>query len=100
MFLWRTKRCKIIVLQISHSALSELERSEAWLTSGFKGRIGYSAEDIYGPNGKFNWLWPLRLTRRENMRSDLCTNMGGGVPIAIIEALIAICVEEGGKPSV
>ena len=31
---------------------------------------------------------------RMQMRSDLCTNMGGGVPIDIINALVDICEQE------
>ncbi len=55
---------------------------------------GLSAEDIYGPEGKLGWLWPIEWDKRDEMRDSLCTNMGGGIPISIINALVDICVAE------
>ena len=83
-----------MTLQITHTALGKLEESQAWSTSGIQSLYGFGAEEIYGPQGKLNWLWPLRWQDPEQMRSDLCQNMGGGVPIEVIDALVEICVEE------
>ena len=88
---------KTVSLRITHSALSKLERSQVWLTSGFYRRVGFRAEEIYGPEGKLNWLWTLIWEEPTAMRSDLCTNMGGGVPIDVIEALVSICLVEAGE---
>ena len=85
-----------MTLQITHAALLKLEGTQAWSTSGIQSLYGVSPEEIYGPRGKLNWLWPLRWEDLGQMRSDLYQNMGGGVPIEVIDALVAICVEEQG----
>ena len=83
-----------MTLQITHAALVKLEGTQAWSTSGIQTLYGFGAEEIYGPQGKLNWLWPLQWEDFGQMRSDLCQNMGGGVPYEVIVALVAICVEE------
>ena len=46
--------------------------------------------EIYGPGGKmghyFSSTWPTA----EAMRSDLTQNHGGGVPIGVIDRLVAV----------
>ena len=84
-------------LRITHYALSKLEQSQVWLTSGFYGQVGFKAEEIYGPDGKLNWLWALTCEESMAMRSDLLTNMGGGVPIDVIEALVSIYLVEASE---
>lgn len=86
-----------MTLRISHTSLSKLEAAQVWVDSGFLGMEGISAEDIYGPQGKLGWLWPYEWDDAEQMKGSLCTNMGGGVPISIIGALVAICVDEEDK---
>ena len=88
--------CKGISLQISHSALSKLQNTNAWISSNFTNGEGFTAEEIYGPAGKLGWLWPLSWQEPDEMRADLCTNMGGGVPIEVIDALVLICFDEAG----
>ena len=83
-----------MTLRISHSSLSKLETTQAWVDSGFQRMDGFTAEGIYGPKGKLQWLWPFEWDDKDQMKSSLCTNMGGGVPISIIDALVAICVDE------
>jgi len=84
-------------VRLSHSALSQLQITEAWLASDFVGRDSFSAEQIYGPEGKLGWLWPLTWQTADEMHAALCTNMGGGVPIDVIDALVAICDSEAGQ---
>ena len=83
-----------MTLRITHSALAKLETVQAWVDSGFQNMKGMSAEGIYGPEGKLAWLWPIEWDESDEMKGSLCTNMGGGVPISIIDALEAICVAE------
>lgn len=86
-----------MTLRITHSSLTKLEASQAWVDSGFQGSQDVTAEGIYGPEGRLQWLWPLEWGGQDDMRSSLCANMGGGIPISIIEAFLAICVEEEGR---
>jgi hypothetical protein len=52
--------------------------------------VELESESIYGPEGKLQWLWSLSWDFEEAMKSDLYTNMGGGVPIETINELIRI----------
>ena len=52
----------------------------------------FTPESIYGPDGKLQWLWSLSWDSEEVMKSDLYSNMGGGVPIEIIDELVQIAV--------
>ena len=83
-----------MTLRITHASLAKLETVQAWLDCGFQNVEGMSAEGLYGPEGKLGWLWPIEWDEGADMRGSLCTNMGGGVPISIIDALVAICVAE------
>ena len=76
-------------LRITHEILADLERSEPWKkVSSFSSL--FTSESIYGPEGKLNWLWNKYWDSEESMKNDLYANMGGGVPIEIIEELIRI----------
>ena len=83
-----------MTLRITHSSLAKLETDQAWVDSGLQNMEGMSAEMIYGPEGKLRWLWSAEWHNSVDMKGSLCTNMGGGVPISIINALVAICVAE------
>ena len=86
-----------MTLRFTHTSLAKLEATQAWVDSGFLGMAGISAEDIYGPQGKLGWRWPYEWDDAQQMKGSLCANMGGGVPISIIDALVEICVGEEGK---
>ena len=75
--------------RLTHKILGEINRGEIW-NRYFGGKFLMGAEDIYGPEGKLRWIWNSSWGSRDEMRSDLCENMGGGVPIEIIEELIRI----------
>ena len=83
-----------MTLRITHSSLAKLETDQAWVDSGLQNMEGMSAGGIYGPEGKLGWLWSAEWDNSVDMKGSLCTNMGGGVPISIIDALVAICVAE------
>ncbi len=83
-----------MTLRITHTSLTKLEAVQPGVDSGFLGKEGFSAQEIYGPQGKLGWLWLYQWGDAQQMKDSLCTNMGGGVPISIIDALVAICVEE------
>ncbi|MFZ2226944.1 MAG: hypothetical protein WA090_04915 [Candidatus Nanopelagicaceae bacterium] len=74
-----------MTIKISHAALSELESTPAWVKSSIPKKAGFSAEEIYGPEGKLNWRWSLRSNDAENMRVDLCGNIGGGVQLKLLK---------------
>ena len=75
--------------RITHEVLAELGRSEAWQSATSFNSL-FTPETIYGPEGKLNWLWNLSWDSAETMKNDFYMNMGGGVPMEIIDELIRI----------
>ena len=45
---------------------------------------------IYGPSGKMSHHFYSTWDSAENMRSDLMQNHGGGVPLDVIDRLVAV----------
>ena len=82
-----------MTILISHAALEHLELTSAWAESNLPKGEAFRAEKIYGQTGKLNWLWEQRWDDPQAMREDLCQNMGGGVPIEVIDALVTICTQ-------
>ena len=80
-----------MILRISHEALTQLQESTAWNES-IRLSTGLTTEEVYGPKGKLSWLWQSSWATESAMRSDLMQNMGGGVPIEVINELAAIVV--------
>jgi len=80
-------------MRITHLALTTLQNGEIF-QEFFPSSSGFTAESIYGPGGALRSLWNQSWNSAGDMRSDLCQNMGGGVPIVIIEELVRICSEE------
>ena len=76
-------------LRLTIEVLNEINRGEIW-NSYFGARFQRSAEEVYGPEGALKWIWDSSWNTGEEMRSDLCENMGGGVPIAIIDELVRL----------
>ncbi len=94
-FIWTDEDMPGIVFykkfRITHEVLADLESSQAWQTAtSFNSQ--FTPDAIYGPDGKLQWLWSLSWDSEEAMRKDLYTNMGGGVPVEIIDELIRIAV--------
>ena len=81
-------------LFLTHTALAKLVVSAEWSDWMESSPIPFSTEEMYGPEGKLNWLWPLRWVRPLEMLSAFCTNMGGGVPIEVIQEVVDICYME------
>ena len=78
--------------RITHEVLTALEASQVWQsTVSFKSM--FTAESIFGPEGKLRWLWNSSWDTEDAMRSDLYTNMGGGVPVEILEELIRLIID-------
>lgn len=77
-------------LKITLESLAELQ-SGAIFSRYFPKGSEFTAENIYGPEGKLSGLWEQTWNSPVEMRSNLCTNMGGGVPIAVIDELVRIC---------
>ena len=76
-------------LRLSHEALALLQASEIWKNT--LGQVaGFTAESIYGPEGKLKHYWDRFWDSPEQMRMDLLQNMGGGVPIEVIDGLLEI----------
>ncbi len=83
-----------MLIKITLASLAKLSEEPVWLESSLHTQYGFTPEDVYGPEGKLSWLWPLRWKSADAMRTDLFTNMGGGVPINIINTFIDICEQE------
>ncbi len=76
-------------LRLSHDALALLQESEIWKST--LGQVaGFTAESIYGQEGKLKQYWESYWSSAEEMRSDLMQNMGGGIPINVIDELVGI----------
>lgn len=84
------------MLRITKSVLVELEQSQIWTSSTLRVFHHWKPDDIYGAEGKLNYFWGREWLSDEEMRKDLYQNMGGGVPVEIIEELIRLCVEHRG----
>jgi hypothetical protein len=77
------------MLRLSHEALAQLQASESWKNT--LGQIGgFTAESVYGPEGKLKHYWESAWGSPEQMRADLMQNMGGGVPIEVLDELVEI----------
>jgi len=92
-FIWTDEDMPGIIFhkkfRITHEVLADLKRSQAWQNAtSFNSQ--FTPESIYGPEGKLQWLWSLSWDSQEAMKNDLCANMGGGVPIEIIDELVRI----------
>ena len=92
-FIWTDEDLPGIIIhkkfKITHEVLTALEASQVWQsTVSFKSM--FTAESIFGPEGKLRWLWNSSWDTEDAMRSDLYTNMGGGVPVEILEELIRL----------
>jgi hypothetical protein len=77
------------VWRITDESLAALEDLLAWADWAIRGSHGFTARDIYGPDGRiFHWgsTWPTA----EAMSSALCDNHGGGVPIGVIDELVRL----------
>jgi type I restriction enzyme M protein len=73
--------------KITETALTALEKSKAykaWIKKG----ISFAPAEIYGPEGKLNGNWGITHDTADSLRNALKTNMGGGVPISIIDAMV------------
>ena len=92
-FIWTDEDMRGIIfykeLRITRDALADLGRSQAWQNAtSFNSH--FTPESIYGPTGKLQWLWEMSWESVEVMKTDLYSNMGGGVPIEIINELVRI----------
>jgi hypothetical protein len=76
-------------LRLSHEALAQLQASESWIST-LGQMAGFNTETIYGPEGKLKQFWENLWDSPEHMRADLMQNMGGGVPIEVIDELVRI----------
>lgn len=72
--------------QITHEALVALEKTKTW-EDWAEGGHGFTAFDLFGPGGRLRY-WGTTWATAAEMKSALCTNMGGGVPIDIINELV------------
>ena len=73
--------------RITDTALTALEKSKAW-KAWAKEDHGFTPAGIYGPDGKLGHQWEVTHDTAESLRSALSDNMGGGVPMDVIKALV------------
>jgi hypothetical protein len=76
-------------LRLSHEALALLQESKMWQNARSLS-TEFTTNSVYGPEGKLNQFWPTTWESPEQMRLDLMQNMGGGVPIEVIDELVKI----------
>jgi hypothetical protein len=79
---------------INDEVLKALAESDAWKKSPLEKNHGFTTQIIYGPNGKLLQYWGSTWVSAAAMQSDLCFNMGGGVPIEIIRELVALSKDQ------
>ncbi|MEJ6722199.1 N-6 DNA methylase, partial [Ilumatobacter sp.] len=72
--------------EITDEALVDLEKSKPWKKWADSDH-GFTASDIYGPNGKLGF-WGKTWASGTEMMASLTQNMGGGVPIDVIKQLV------------
>src|SRR5436309_1869267 len=77
------RECRITV-----ESLAALERSEQWRQWMGTGER-FTALEIYGPGGKLPY-WGTVWDQPEEMGAALCDNMGGGVPLTVIDELVRL----------
>jgi type I restriction enzyme M protein len=73
--------------RVTDAALTGLEKSKAWKTWAKAGHT-LTAADIYGPAGKLAHHWDVTHDTAQSLQTALSENMGGGVPIDVIKALV------------
>ena len=73
--------------RITDSALSALEKSKPW-KSWIKEGNDFTPTDIYGPAGKLGHQWEITHDTAESLHNTFTDNIGGGVPIDVIKALV------------
>jgi hypothetical protein len=73
-------------LRIDSQVLSELVNSKVW-KDYFEVEIGITPNDIFGEDGPLNWLTHKTWISVEDMEADLYQNMGGGIPIPVLDEL-------------
>ena len=75
--------------EIAYESLAALEESQAWKNWPAVDANGFTALYAYGPDGKMGY-WGMVWDTAQDMRSTLCQNMGGGVPIEVIDKLVSL----------
>jgi hypothetical protein len=75
--------------EITYESLAALEESQAWKNWPAVDANGFTALYAYGPDGKMGY-WGMVWDSAQDMRSTLCQNMGGGVPIEVIDKLVSL----------
>ena len=67
------------------------EESQAWKNWPAVEANGFTTLFAYGPDGRMGY-WGMVWNTAQDMRSTLCQNMGGGVPIEVIDKLVSLSV--------
>ncbi len=77
-----------ITWKITQDSLARLAKSDAWKESIPSLPEGTSPQNIYGPDGTLGFYSSMTWASPSEMRSDLMQNMGGGVPLKVIDSLV------------
>ena len=75
--------------EITYESLAALEESHPWKNWTADDTYGYATLYVYGPDGRMG-SWGMVWNTAQDMRSTLCQNMGGGVPIEVIDKLVSL----------
>jgi hypothetical protein len=72
--------------QMTIEVLEELGETEIVLSGQ-----NLTYQQIYGPGGKLGHYFSQTWQSADDMRSELMQNHGGGIPVDVIEKLVAAC---------
>ena len=75
--------------EITYESLAALEESHAWKNWPAVETNGFTALFAYGPDGRMGY-WGMVWNTAQDMHSTLSQNMGGGVPIEVIDKLVSL----------
>jgi len=75
--------------EITYESLAALEESHTWKNWTANDTYGFTTLYAYGPDGRMGY-WGMVWNTAQDMRSTLCQNMGGGVPIEVINKLVSL----------
>ena len=83
--------------RVDEGALARLEESPAWQAWSGAGR-GWTPADVYGPTAPLGFHWGVVHETEKSLFIALCENMGGGIPMAVIRALVDAARTTVGEP--
>jgi len=85
---------KPLEIRLSAFALSELQLSAEWNDWMRESPLQLTTQEIYGSKGRLGHLWEQSWNSPTLMLYSFLNNMGGGVPVEVIQEIVDICFRE------